>query len=59
MTPEQAYKIINKILKLDAKEAGIFISLLSYEFINQYEITNKEYLKSLENSLKLLQEENK
>lgn len=57
MKHKKAIKLIDKIMsKNDAKEVGIFISLLSYEYITFYEVEQKEFLKSLKNSLKIIGE---
>ncbi len=57
MTVQEANKIIDKVLKEDSVEAGIFISMLSNEYIKQSNITEEQFIKSLKNSLKILKKE--
>lgn len=40
-----------------SKSMGILISLLSYEYIKQHRITKAEFIKSLKNSLNILEKE--
>ena len=54
MTTQEAKKLINKILKEDSTEAGIFISMLSYEYLKKTNITEKQFVRSLKNSIKIL-----
>ena len=56
MTDKRAEKLIKEIMDKDAQTAGIFISLLSYNYIQKYGISNKEFIKSLKNSLKIIEE---
>ena len=56
MTNKKASKLINKILKEEPVESGIFISILSYKYIKQVGISKTKFMKSLENSLKKLNE---
>jgi len=37
-----------------AKEVGVYISLMSYYYMKKYNLTEKEIIKSLKNSLKIL-----
>ena len=53
LTQELVFDIIDNN---DAKNTGIFISLLANEFINKYGITREEFLTSLVNSLNILEE---
>lgn len=56
MSEKQAIKTIEKIMnKNDVIEAGIFISILSYEYMKFYNISQKNFLKSLKNSLEILE----
>lgn len=57
MTQRKANKLIKQILKEDPKEVGIFISLLSYEFMQLTGESNTEFLKRLKNSLKILEKD--
>lgn len=54
----KANETIDNILNDGAIEAGIFISLFSNEYINKFNITKEQFFKSLENSLKILEEQN-
>lgn len=56
MTIQKTEKLINKILKEDCTEVGIFISLLSYEYMKKYNITKTQFERSLKNSIKILKE---
>lgn len=58
MTQKQAENAINKLFKEnDSAELGIFISLLSYHYIQCFDLTKEEFLKSLKNSLNKLESE--
>ena len=60
MTIQKAIKFINKILKEDdGTQQGIFISLLSDEYIKKYGLTQQQFLKSLKNSLEILSDNKK
>lgn len=59
MKIRKANKMINEILKEDNIEIGIFISMLSYEYIRQSNITEKQFINSLKNSLEQLKKEEK
>ena len=54
MTIKQANNTIDKILKEDPIEVGIFISLLSNAYIEKTGIPEKQFFNSLKNSLKIL-----
>ena len=57
MKAKKAIKLKNEILtKNNCTEVGIFISLLSSEYITLYDIPQKDFLKSLKNSLKIIEE---
>lgn len=57
MKQKKAIRLINKILRESScTEVGIFISLLSNEYITFYDISQKDFLKSLKNSLKIIEE---
>ena len=56
MSDKRANALIKEILNKDSKTAGIFISLLSYNYIKMHGISNKEFIKSLKNSLKIIEE---
>ena len=47
-------EIDKMIFKYDSSDLGIFVSLYAYEYIKFHKITKKEFLKSLENSLDIL-----
>lgn len=58
MTPKKAENTINKLFKEnDSVELGIFISLFSYHYIQCFDLTKEEFLKSLKNSLNKLESE--
>ena len=57
MTEKEASKIINKILKAGSVEAGIFISLLSYYYLQNYDLTEEKFFESLKNSINKLKED--
>ena len=50
-------KIRELIQNNSSKSIGVLISLLAYEYIKQYKITEAEFIKSLKNSLKILKKE--
>ena len=54
MEAEIATKIINQVIKEGSVEAGIFISILSYNFITNFGVKRADFLKSLKNSLKTI-----
>ena len=54
MTLQEANRLIKKILKSDCVEAGIFISMLSYEYMEKFNVSEKNFLRSLKNSIKVL-----
>lgn len=58
MTTQDANELIEELLKLDSKELGIFISLLSNEYIKNHKITKEEFITSLSNSIDKLSNEN-
>ena len=57
MEIKKANKIIDEILKENIIEIGIFISMLSYEYMQKYNIDEKKFFNSLKNSLKILKKE--
>lgn len=57
MSYKKAMKMIRKIMDCDAATIGIFISLLVDIYIHSYDISEKEFMTSLKNSLKKLKEE--
>lgn len=52
-----ARRLINKIMKYDCADIGVFISLLIDIYMKCYDITEKEFMTSLKNSLKTIREE--
>lgn len=56
MTTRQAKNLIDKILKENCIEIGIFISMLSYEYMKKNNITQTQFERSLKNSIKILKE---
>lgn len=50
-------KIKELIQNNSSKSIGVLISLLAYEYIKQHKITEKEFIKSLKNSLNILKKE--
>ena len=60
MKAKKAIKMIDKILKeCDCEEAGVFISILCYDYMKIYNASQKDFLKSLKNSLVLIEKEEK
>ncbi len=57
MRVKDAEKQIDKILNEGAVEAGIFISMLVDRYIKTYDITERQFNRSLKNSLKILNED--
>lgn len=57
MTDKEASEMINKIIKAGSVEAGIFISLLSYYYLQNYDLTEEKFFKSLKNSINRLKED--
>lgn len=57
MTVKKTQKLLDEILDENEVEIGIFISLLSYNFIRQSGLTKRAFLKALKNSLKICEEE--
>ena len=57
MTAQKTEKLMKEILKEEMVEVGIFITLLSYNFIKQTGLPEKEFLKSLKRSLKICKKE--
>lgn len=47
------------VIKNDAREIGILISLLCYYYLKYYDVTEKDIIKSLKNSIKILKNEEK
>lgn len=54
MKVKKANKIIKNILKENSVEVGIFLSMLSNEYIKKYNIDENKFYKSLKNSIKIL-----
>ena len=46
------YKILNKN---KCQDIGVFISILSYKYRNLYDISEKDFIKSLKNSFKTIE----
>lgn len=57
MTLRKAQKIISKVMNEGPSEAGIFISLLAKTYLDEVDITEQEFFKSLKKSIKILNEE--
>lgn len=57
MEYRKAKNMIDKILKENPVEIGIFISMLCYEYTKLYDIDDKHFFNSLKNSLKILKED--
>lgn len=58
MEAKKAYNLINKILKEERfTEVATFISLLCYRFIKLYDMPEREFLKHLKNSLKIIEKD--
>ena len=58
MEAKKAYKLINEILRENNTETGIFISLLSHEYISMIDMPRKDFIKRLSNSLEMLEKQN-
>ena len=57
MGAKKALKIIDKILReCECAEVGVFISILSYDYMCLYDISKKDFIKSLKNSLEKIEE---
>ena len=57
MEVKKARKLIRKIInENEAPEIGIFISMLSYSFMQVCGIKQEDFIRSLKNSLKILEE---
>ncbi|MGM9970186.1 MAG: hypothetical protein ACI35S_07310 [Anaeroplasma sp.] len=52
---DEAKKAIDQLLKADSKELGVFISMLAYEYIKGHNMTKDDFIKSLSNSLNILE----
>lgn len=50
-------KLRELIQNNSSKSIGVLISLLAYEYIKQHRITKVEFIKSLKNSLNILEKE--
>ena len=50
-------KLRELIQNNSSKSIGILISLLAYEYIKQHRITKEEFIKSLKNSLNILEKQ--
>jgi hypothetical protein len=59
MEAKKARKIIRKILEEDPKEIGVFISLLTYNYMLKYQIDEDFVFRALKNSLKIFSSEDK
>lgn len=59
MTNKKAVKLIKKILDEDSKTAGVFISLLCYNFIQKHECSEEQFFESLKNSINILKDSDK
>ena len=57
MTQKQAENTINKLFKEnDSVELGIFISLISYNYLKCFDLTKEQFMNSLSNSIDKLKE---
>ena len=59
MEAKRAVMLIDEILRENSVESGIFISLLSKNYIKKYNITNESFLGSLKNSLRRIDRKEK
>lgn len=50
-------KLRELIQNNSSKSIGVLISLLAYEYIKQHRITKEEFIKSLKNSLNILEKQ--
>ena len=58
INPDEANKVIETLTtQYDSKELGIFISLLSYEYIQKVGITKEQFMTSLSNSIDKLEDD--
>ena len=56
MTVKRTKELIDEILSEEMVEIGIFLSLLSHEFVKQTGLTERQFLKTLKRSLKICNE---
>jgi len=60
INPTEAQKVIEKLVREgNAKEVGIFISLLSHRYMQEVGITKEQFITSLSNSLEELEKQSK
>ena len=58
INPDEAHKVIDKLVEQgDSKEVGIFISLLSYRYMQTMGIIKEQFMTSLSNSINKLENE--
>lgn len=57
MTYNKANRLVNKIMKEECTEVGIFITYLSRIYMMTYDIDDKDFLKSLKKSLEHVKKE--
>lgn len=57
MTYKKANRLVNKIMKEECSEVGVFITYLSKIYMMTYDIDDKDFLKSLKKSLEQLKKE--
>lgn len=56
MNPNEVDNVINKLLaSYNSKETGIFISLLSHKYMEKYDVSKTDFIKSLSNSIDMLE----
>ena len=56
MTVKRTKELIDEILSEEMVEVGIFLSLLSHEFVKKSGLTERQFLKTLKRSLKICNE---
>lgn len=57
MTYKKANRLVNKIMKEECAEVGVFITYLSRIYTITYDIDDKDFLKSLKKSLEHVKKE--
>lgn len=57
MTIRKAQRLINKIMSEDPVEVGVFISLLVKTYLDEVDVSEQEFFKSLKKSIRILKEE--
>lgn len=56
ITGKDAEDLINSLLTINATELGIFISKLSHNYMKEYNVSKEDFIKSLSNSIDIMEE---